>query len=260
MAQKWAPEASFMRSMLLAVLVLAGCRVVAPSAETRRGPDERAALGALIEIADGRLQAAAGGLAVAARSEEARAASWERVKPLLEVVQTYFGPSTAWFAAPDGRFSTVEKGPAGSIADRPYFPKVMAGETSIGRLVVSRSTGEQVAIVAVPVKDGARVVGAVGASVRLDWLNATVKHSLELPDGCAFFALDADGVTALHTDGHRIFSEPLNLGGSVAAKIREMLANEEGTATYEFEGMRCRTVYRRSGLSGWTYGIRVPAE
>ncbi|MCK4574427.1 MAG: hypothetical protein KAU36_08645, partial [candidate division Zixibacteria bacterium] len=127
----------------------------------------------------------------------------------------------AWFALPDGSYHTVDTGLTGAnIADRDYFPKVMAGETVIGDLVVSKSTGREVMIVVVPVKDGGDVVGVLGVSVYLDDLSQLTAADLELSSGMVLYAVNGEDVIALHTDTSLILedaSEAGDLSQSVSA-------------------------------------------
>jgi C4-dicarboxylate-specific signal transduction histidine kinase len=148
-----------------------------------------------------------------------------------------------------------------NLKDRPYFPKVMAGETSIGELVVSRATGGNTVIVAVPVMKAGQAVGVLGASLYLDKLAQHLKNAAPLPDGVVFYALDGKGQIALHTQEGRIFQEAAQLGSpTLTEAVRRMLTTPEGFVSYEFEGTRQKAIYHTSALTGWKFAIRFPAE
>jgi hypothetical protein len=245
-------------SVLWAAFSLAGDA----SPKPERVVDIRVALSALSALADRRLESMADALTVAARGQDVQSLEWERMKPLLAVVEERFGPANVWFAQPDGSYFTVEKGLTGmNLKDRPYFPKVMAGETSVGELVVSRATGGNTVIVAVPVMKEGRAAGALGASLYLDKLAQELKRAAPLPEGVVFYALDGKGQIALHTQEGRIFQEAARLGSpSLAEAVRLMLASPEGVVSYEFEGGRQKAVYQTSALTGWKFAIRFPAQ
>jgi hypothetical protein len=48
-----------------------------------------------------------------------------------------------------------------NLFDRPYFPSLMAGQSVLGTLVISRSTGKRSVIIAEPVRVASLVIGAV---------------------------------------------------------------------------------------------------
>ena len=138
---------------------------------------------------------------VLALTEELRSGDWEWMTSLLEAFQEESLPMATWFVEPDGGYSTVDGGRASAnLADRPYFPIVMSGETAKGFLVVSRSTGRQSMVLAVPVLRDGEVIGALGVSVFLDSLSEAIAEDLSLPSDLAFVALTADREIALHSD------------------------------------------------------------
>jgi C4-dicarboxylate-specific signal transduction histidine kinase len=233
---------------------------VAPKPE--RVVDIRVALSALSALADRRIESTADVLTVAARGQDVQSLEWEKMKPVLAAVEERFGPANVWYAKPDGSYFTVEKGPTGmNLQDRPYFPKVLAGQTSVGELVVSRATGGNTVIVAVPVMKEGKAVGALGASIYLDRLAQQLKKAAPLPDGVVFYALDGKGQIALHTQEGRIFQEATQLGSpTLAEAVRRMLTTAEGVVGYEFEGARQKAVYQTSSLTGWKFAVRFPAE
>ena len=221
--------------------------------------DGQVALHSLMSLSDAHLQKMADVLAILAATDAVRSGEWERIRgPLTEAARTNV-PAVLWFALPDGTYWTADGGrAAASLSDRPYFPRVLAGKTVIGELVVSRSTSRNSAIVAVPVRGrDDSVVGALGASVRLDSLSALVRREMGgLDGGLLFFAIDAEPLGALHSDRAMIFTEPMRLGDDAMRRaFREILSGREGVVTYTFRGSRRTVLYRRSPVSGWWYGF-----
>lgn len=240
---------------------IARAQKAAPPA-TEQAIDARVLLSALGALADTRIRSMTDALAVTAQGQDARSLEWERIRPLLAMVQERLGPATVWFARPDGSYFTVDQGATNaSLKDRPYFPKLMAGEATAGELVVSRSTGSNTVIAAVPIMADGRAVGALGASIHLDALARMIRESAPLPDGFVFYALDARGQIALHTQENRIFQEATQLGSpTLSEAVRRMLASPEGAVTYEFEGGKQRALYRTSPVTGWKFALRFPAK
>lgn len=187
--------------------------------------DIKAVLSGLSALTDSHIEAMANALTVVAESQDIRSLDWAQMKPLLSAVQERYGPANVWFARPDGTYFTVEKGLTDkSLKDRPYFPKVMAGEPSTGELVVSRATSGNTVITAVPIKKDGKVIGMLGASVYLDKLAQHIKTVIPLPAGVVFYALDSKGQIALHTKQELIFQEATKLGGTtLTAAVQQML-------------------------------------
>lgn len=223
--------------------------------------DGQVALHSLMSLSDAHLQKLADVLSMLAATDDARSGKWERVRPSLSEVARMNVPAMLWFALPDGEYWTLTQGRAAArLSDRPYFPRVLAGRTVVGELVVSRSTQRNSAIVAVPVRgrDGS-VVGVLGSSVHLDSLAALIRKEMGgLDRAHIFFAIDADGLGALNSDPALIFTEPMKLGDEgMTRAFSEMLSHQQGVVTYNFRGNRRTVLYRKSPVSGWWYGFGV---
>jgi hypothetical protein len=94
-----------------------------------------------------------------------------------------------------------------NIADRAYFPVVMSGSNTYSELVVSRSTGKKVLVVAVPIINEEEVVGVLGISVFLEDLSDIISEQLKLSDDIVFYAVTAENQVALHTDTEMILED-----------------------------------------------------
>lgn len=218
----------------------------------------RVALASLMALSDGHLQQIANDFQMLARSEEGRSADWERIRGPLGTVEQLNVRALMWFALPDGSYWSVQEGrAAGNLSDRPYWPRLMAGQVVIGDLVASRATGKSSAIVAVPVLgEGGAIVGALGSSVYLDSLSLRIKRELDLQPNDIFFSIDATPIGALQDDPEQIFLDPFALDEpELERAIREMLTREEGVVNYRFRGKRRTVLYRKSDVSGWWYAF-----
>jgi methyl-accepting chemotaxis protein len=232
-------------------------------AASEKGPitvDGSVALGALVALGDGHLKGIAQHLHMLAGTADARSGDWERIRGPLGAAKDLNDSTLLWFALPDGSYWSVQEGRAtGNLSERPYWPRVMAGETVIGDLVVSRATSKSSAIVAVPVRDATGgIVGVLGSSSYLGELSEQIHRELNLQPHQIFYSLNATPVVGLHVDPETIFLHPFEEGDSqLEAAVREMLSREEGTATYTFRGHQRTVLYRRSPFSGWWYAFGV---
>lgn len=233
----------------------------APAHESGRAFDVDANVGlsALAAIADGHLQRMADGLRVLALSEQARSAKWAKIERPLGEVGKLNVAALNWFALPDGSYWSAQNGrEKGNLSTRAYFPRVLAGEVVVGDLVVSKATGESVAVVAVPVtgRDGS-VVGVLGASIYLEPLSARLHEELRLGDDLIFYAFDATPRLAIAWDPSLVFSNPKELGAEVDRAFTEMMTKDAGIVRYTFHERRRTVVYRRSAVTGWWYGFGI---
>ena len=219
--------------------------------------DGKILLSSMVSLVDGYLRKMADSFEVLAMTNEVQSGKWEEMKALLDKAQQRNIHSLIWYARTDGSYFTVDKGLVNkNIKDRDYFSKLLAGEEVFGTIVVSRSTGRNVTVVAVPIKKGGNVIGVLGASIYLDRLNEIVIQEMKLPEDFVFFVIDANAKTVLNWKEERIFKNPAQQGSeSLSKAINEMLSKKEGMAEYEFEGTTKKVIYQTSPLTGWKFAI-----
>jgi hypothetical protein len=221
--------------------------------------DGRIALGSLMSLSDGHLQKLSDSLQTLAATPEARSGDWGQIQGPLGALVPSNIPALLWFALPDGSYWSVQEGKAaGSLSDRTYFPRVLAGKKVMGDLVVSKATGKCAAIVAVPVfrPDGS-IAGALGGSVYLDQLSALIRQEMDLVGSVVFFSFDAEPLVALNWDPTLIFLDPMTLGDEIKNAFLEMLSKEQGVVSYTFRDQQRTLLYRKSPVTGWWYGFGV---
>jgi len=219
----------------------------------------RVALSGLIALTESQLAARVGALQALAMTAEAKSAQWKQIGPLLEGLSWVQDSSAlAWFLLPDGSYYATGKGLAsGNLKDRPYFTAVMAGRTSVGTLVISKSSGRDVVVVAVPIKNAkGTVIGSFGASIYLDRMSEWLSRALMLSPDMVFYALDPQGNTALHARTEHVFEDAANQGSpTLTEAVKTMLAQDHGSVTYEFEGTTREVMFQASPLTGWKFAL-----
>ncbi len=133
----------------------------------------------------------------------------------------------------------------------------MAGKEVAGDLVISKSTSKRSAIIAVPVQQHGRVIGALGVSVAMEKVAASIDEKIGFPKQVIFYALDQRGEIALHRESNLLFEFATELGGpSLAAAVKAMLSQPEGVVHYEFQGAEREAIFRKSATTGWAYALR----
>lgn len=256
-----------MRSMLVlaCVVFLGNLPVCAFGANADAGSTQEAGnlLGAYRALVEEHIAGVRSTLRAIAGSSDAVSGDFNRVEPLLARFAADLETDAAvWFALPDGSYSTA--GPRGAtglnLADRHYFPALMAGNEVFGDLVVSRSSGHRSVIVAVPVLADDKTVGAVGVSLRVRALSRLVDRALHLQEDRYFYALDRDTRIVLHRMAERMFRTPADVGDEALGQEfrRALEAGPRGTFDYTLDGRRIRSVYEFSPALGWYFFLAEP--
>ena len=250
----------FISMLLLSISFAVRAANAAPAGMTL--PAE-VSLRAMVSLIECQLTSNAQALRIVAASEAASSGNWEKLAPLLAEVQPVTSGLT-WYARPDGTYRAVGADTAGlSLKDRPYFARLLAGETVIGELVKGKFTGRSSAVVAVPVIRDKQVVGAVGASIYLNELSSRLTTILNLPNGWGIWSLDSSGkITVLHAISERIFLDPSEGGSpSLIMAVHRMLRKPSGLAAYTWtDGNKREVTFRRSEVLKWIVVIDSPAK
>jgi ABC-type amino acid transport substrate-binding protein len=225
------------------------------SAEAQAGP----ALEIMGAETDGQLRAVLRPLELLAATTEAQSGDWQTIRPLLATLEKKEPEILAWYALPDGSYYTVSDGLASaSLKTRSYFPVVLAGNESVGIVVVSHATGRNAAVVAVPVKNRQGVTGVAGASVYLDTLAGTVRD--KVPEPFVFYAIDTENKFALHSDKGQISRNLSTIGPdtSFGRAIGTIRSGDSGTVEYDDGGVHYRARFRSDPLTGWRLVVAWP--
>ncbi len=238
------------------------CLFMMPSfAHADSEQDTRSLLSAFMSYTDLRINGVGRSLEILAASTEARSGDWETMKGLLDTYQKSDEGLVVWYVRPDGSYYTVDKGMmTAKLSDRSYFAGLMAGNKISGSLVVSKSTGQRSAVIAIPIKQGDKVIGAIGASLFLDKLAEQINSVLVLRTDISFFALASDGLTALHRKAERHFLDPRELGSETLKNAaNEMLAGTNGAVSYQFDNTEKKAIYMTSPLTQWKFALAFSA-
>lgn len=255
---------------LAAVLILAVCATGAwgeekPSDRVASGEMNaafdvygRSMLNALMAMTDQTLAEEMRVLKLLAATPMVRSGDWDTMREIVKSDQSPNSLGIVWYARPDGAYYTVDGPAKGNLADRPYFPALMSGESVSGALVYSKATGKKSLIVAVPVRRNGRVIGAVGKSLFLDRLSERIDRGMSLPPSMVFYCLSPDGRVILHRESRYIFEDPRELGSETLRVAGvEMLAKQTVEVSYEFAGFRRRVLCQASPITQWRFAVGI---
>ncbi len=217
------------------------------------------ALNIMAAETDAQLKATLRPLEVLAITTEAQSGEWQNIRPLLATLEEKEPDARTWYALPDGSYYTVVDGlTSANLKNRSYFPGVLAGKESVGIVVMSYSTGKNVAVIAVPVRNQSTVTGVMGISVYLDTL--TDKLRTRVPEPLVFYAIDTESKFALHADKGQISRNVAMIGpeSSFGRAIATMRAQSSGTVAYDDGGIHYMARFRSDPLTGWRLVVAWP--
>lgn len=224
--------------------------------------DAQSLLSAFVSYTDLRIHSVQRSLEILAGSMNARTGDWLMMRDLMSDYQDSDAGLTIWYVRPDGMYYTVDNGQMDKkLTDRSYFRDLMAGKKVTGALVISKSTGQRSAVIAVPVKKGDKVIGAIGVSLFLDKLAEQISAVLDLRPNVSFFALAPNGLTTLHLKRDRHFLDPRELGSeSLKKAVTGMLSGTLGKITYVFDNVTKHALYQTSTVTHWRFAIAFSTD
>ena len=183
-------------------------------------------------------------------TDEARSGKWKKLKPFLVEREKAEPNGRIWYVLPDGSYSyytTVDDLTSKNLKNRSYFPGLIAGNTTLGTVVVSKSTGKTVAIAGAPIIKKDTVKGALGTSIYLQNINVEVQNAFPLQSDQMFFAVTDDGTIALHSDDAWI-GQPI---ANMSSNLKSILDKNSGECNFNFEGQDWHAVWTTAPKTGW---------
>jgi len=144
------------------------------------------------------------------------------------------------------RIMSTEEASAFDVADRDWFRRAVGGEEAFSRPVVSRATGNRVSTVAIPIRNGNRIVGVMRGAVQLEQVLSQVE-GIELDAGSEIYLLERSGTPVTPVASVSDPNVPLD---TVAG--RAVQAGESGAGRYRNgAGVAVIGSYTDIPLLGW---------
>ncbi|MBE3574201.1 MAG: methyl-accepting chemotaxis protein [Firmicutes bacterium] len=179
-----------------------------------------------------------------------------RILPVLQTAAKFI-PDVSWifWAPPNGQsISTANGSP--SVADQPYFKQAMAGRAAVSDLMVSRSNGERMVIMTVPVKRQGNVIGVVGGAFSFRGPQTFLSSTKYGRAGYSYM-IDSTGTVMVHPDQSKVLRENLTRTESQGQNemARRMLREESGTGSYSRAGVAKSVGFARVQSTGWVVAL-----
>ncbi|MFT3870392.1 MAG: methyl-accepting chemotaxis protein [Nibricoccus sp.] len=141
-----------------------------------------------------------------------------------------------------------------NVADRQYFKDALAGKIAISDVLLSKSTGKPIVVIAVPVMDGLTVRGVLFGSLDMLVVSANVVGQIKILQTGYAYMYDQNGVFIAHPKPEKILTTKLDdfdWG-------KNMLKEKNGEVYYTYEGIEKMVQYRTSEKLRWGFAATLP--
>ncbi|HWR30240.1 MAG TPA: methyl-accepting chemotaxis protein [Negativicutes bacterium] len=143
-----------------------------------------------------------------------------------------------------------------NVFDRQFFKQALTGKEAISEVLVSKTTGLPILVLAVPVTRGQTLVGITQVSIELKSLGTYVKEASN--QNTIVYIIDTDGKIIVHPDA-AIAKERTDL--SKFDFVQRALKGESGQALRKDRNGRDAIVhYTRDELTGWIVCTETPKD
>lgn len=138
-----------------------------------------------------------------------------------------------------------------SVADREYFKEAKKGNVNVSTPVISKSSGDPVAVVAVPLTDASGNFAGIFATVlKMGFLSDKITETKIGKTGYPFM-LDDKGIFIAHPKKEYILDLDVNKLEGMEAFAKVALNNEIGVEEYTFKGVDKTAAFSRIKLTNW---------
>ena len=139
-----------------------------------------------------------------------------------------------------------------SLAEREYFIDAQKGNFSLSDPILSKSSGDAILTIAVPIKQVNGVfVGALISVIKLNQLSNIITQ-VKLGKTGYPFLVDKKGTFIVHPNPDLIFKTNVTQINGMKALSKQMLAQKTNVHDYEFEGVRKIAGFAPIKSTGWS--------
>ena len=203
-----------------------------------------------------------------ANTDMVKSMDWKTMKHFLEEEHELYSNiyDLLFIAKPNGDFITTGD-ITGSISGRDYLPLVMKGETVITDPVISKSTGNLISVIAIPItnNDGS-VIGLMGASISLEGLSVKIDNMKVDHSDSYSYVITNNGTVVIHPDSEYILEVNLTAVSDIVHQeevdaTNEILSQNKGLVNYSKSGKNIYASFSEiSGTNGWKLVTVIPEE
>jgi methyl-accepting chemotaxis protein len=154
--------------------------------------------------------------------------------------------------------SSDEASLGADVSERDYRKGAMAGETTIGQMLIDKVSHIATVIIASPVLgENGKPIGAVCVSIATSAITGEMEKFK--PGKSGYFAvLDRDGLFVLHPDKDIALKQNIKSLEGLQGVARRALAGETGTDTFSHAGVRNACGFAPVPSIGWVVLVQLP--
>ncbi|MFW6035306.1 MAG: methyl-accepting chemotaxis protein [Halothermotrichaceae bacterium] len=155
----------------------------------------------------------------------------------------------------DGSYH-AEDGSTGSVAGRDYFNEVIESKSyTVSKPITSKVTGNQVVVLAIPIKEKHKIIGVLGMTVNLDFLQEMIQD-IKIAEHGYGWIIDKEYRVLAHSEDkylgkNDIFDKNIDLK-KIAA---QMASGKAGVDFYNYQGVEKGVAFAPIGIKGWSIAV-----
>lgn len=194
---------------------------------------------------------------------------WDKIEPYLKEQHAKKKDfyDILFVADTSGDYNTVLKRNAGNLKDRAYWKPVMDGNSVVSEPVISKSTGNMVSVISVPIKDDkGTVIGMLAGNLKLDNFYDKIKDFKVQHEDSDCYVVNSKGLIIAHSNKDFIMKENISVKSDsmpqeVVNAAQKILTAEKGSTSYTFNGVKQHAFFSSiPGINGWKLVVKVPFE
>jgi len=183
---------------------------------------------------------------------------WETQKEYLELDITRLGFLEIGVVGLDGIAHYISNDSTADLAERDYIKKALQGEANISNVLISKVTNQAVVMLAAPIKDNNKIVGALIARKDGTFLNE-ITSNLGFGENGYAIILGSDGTIYAHENSDFIM-EQKNIFVDADSKklgdaINKLGMGNAGVIDYEFSGNKRIMGIETMENTDWIIGV-----
>lgn len=174
------------------------------------------------------------------------------VKKLLHDTNTIFRDKnlTALTGANGKQLIRTDNAPLVNLNDRKHFQEAMRGKVFVSDVLISRSTGNRIVVLEVPVRNSLNYpIGMVQRNFNLNVLQDFIK--VQDDDEISIIVMDREGKTIAHSDEKQFATENEEIGNGRYKYITDQIKNFSGTLRINVDGKDALASYSKNWTTDW---------
>ncbi|MED0672750.1 methyl-accepting chemotaxis protein [Aneurinibacillus aneurinilyticus] len=153
-------------------------------------------------------------------------------------------------------------GDRANIADRPYFKRAMSGLPAISDVVVAKTTGKKIIVLAMPLEtENGERKGVLAGAITTDYLTSVLSDVKLGRTGYAFM-VQKDGMVVAHPEKDKILKENVLKGSNqdLISIIKKSQTGQTGSLRYTDKNEAKLSYYTFIPRTSWSLIITAPAS